>query len=78
MNINLEKNNLIELEDYQLEEINGGIVGLIIGCIGIAAICYYFGDHSARNLLFLLQSGNTQGRTMVSDNFLLDNITDIH
>ncbi|KKB57969.1 class IIb bacteriocin, lactobin A/cerein 7B family [Parabacteroides gordonii] len=48
MNINLEKNNLIELEDYQLEEINGGIAGLIIGCIGIAAICYYFGDHSAR------------------------------
>ena len=31
MNINLEKNNLIELEDYQLEEINGGI-GIIIAC----------------------------------------------
>ena len=47
MNINLEKNNLIELEDYQLEETNGGI-GIIIACAGIAAICYYFGQHSAR------------------------------
>lgn len=48
MNINLEKNNLIELEDYQLEEISGGLAGLIIGCIALAALCYYCGDHSAR------------------------------
>ena len=48
MIINFENSKITELDEFQLENTNGGSIELAIAAIGIAAICYYFGEHSAR------------------------------
>lgn len=48
-NYKSEQLGFMDLDEVQLEQIEGGsFIALAIGCLILAGMCYYCGDHSAR------------------------------
>ena len=52
--MNLENLNLVELNTQEVQEVEGGILPVILGCISIVGAGYYAGEKIGRALYYAL------------------------
>ncbi|KVV13586.1 class IIb bacteriocin, lactobin A/cerein 7B family [Flavobacterium sp. TAB 87] len=50
--VNLEDLNLVELNPQEVQEVEGGILPIILGCISIVGAGYYAGEKIGRALYY--------------------------
>jgi lactobin A/cerein 7B family class IIb bacteriocin len=46
--LNLISYGIKEMSEEEMVNAEGGVVALVVGCIILAAMCYYCADHSAK------------------------------